>query len=70
MATAVISGCIEPQVLYTAEEAQTRLKMKGWAWRGFRASSGLRLTKIGRINYVRGRDIIDAVDRIASGGVQ
>lgn len=66
---AVLDGpaCISPDALYVTDQAKAIMSMKNWAWNQFRRKSGLKQTRIGSKVYVRGADIIAAVERMSAG---
>ena len=56
-----------PDATYVSTEAQKRLAMGDWAWKSFQRKSGLKTVRIGSRCYVRGADVIDAINRLAAG---
>ena len=54
-------GVIDPQCLYTAEEARRRLRLGEWAWRQMRRDGLIVLRVAGRA-FVHGRDLISYVE--------
>jgi hypothetical protein len=54
-------GIIEPQALYTVEEAQRRLRISDWAWRRWRREGLLVLRVSGRA-FVSGRTLIQFIE--------
>jgi hypothetical protein len=54
-------GVIEPQCLYTVEEARRRLRLGDWAWRQMRRD-GLVVLRVAGRAYVRGNDVISYVE--------
>ena len=68
MATVDAPQLIDPASLYVSQEAMRRLCMAEWAWKQFRRKSKLVTTKIGNRVYVKGSEIIAAVDRLSAQG--
>jgi hypothetical protein len=60
-------GVIEPQALYTVEEARRRLRIGQWAWRKWRRDGLLVLRVSGRA-FVSGRTLIEFIEQ--KGGEQ
>lgn len=60
-------GVIEPQALYTAEEARRRLRIGQWAWRKWR-QDGLVVHRLSGRAYVRGSTLIQFIEQ--KGGEQ
>jgi hypothetical protein len=60
-------GVIEPQALYTVEEARRRLRVGPWAWRKWRRD-GLVVLRVSGRAFVSGRSLIEFIER--QGGEQ
>lgn len=63
-----LPGVVEPNAVYTLEEAMSRLRMGRWAWRKFAAKGTLRTLPVGNRTYIRGSEIFAALDRAAEQG--
>ena len=60
-ATSLTPGVIEPQALYTADEARRRLRIGAWAWRKMRRD-GLNVIRVSGRAYVRGFCLIEFLE--------